>query len=289
MADQVLMFLGYGLATIAMITAYVMGQKSKSLQNAMAGQAANQNLAQKTEKALRHELAEAMERDQQKASKLTKLEKDNRALQERLRSTQQDGDKITAEWESKIASLQNKIEHYQEEAKALTAQITELDQEKREIRKDLSSKETQAGEKFKKSLDESQEKTKELKAKIRELEKIVAKSDSEVSRLKEQKQENHAAENLQLKRKIHQYHYFYKTMRLQKEMVEERNANWEKALILLASAIYQDKAKGKTVPTNLGELIGGALTLAKQPQLVIDDAPLVAQAPADISPETITQ
>jgi hypothetical protein len=54
-------------------------------------------------------------------------------------------------------------------------------------------------------------------------------------------------------------------------MLEERNANWELALKLLSHWVYEQKCPHDPPPQVLGELISGALVLAKQPPLIQDE------------------
>lgn len=287
MAAQILAFLGYGLALISLVIAYIFWRKNLTFHNMLAKLMQDNELAQKQEKSLQKEIAELAQDSDQKMQKITKLEKENRALLDRMKTAQSEVEKVAAEWETKISSLQNQVEQYKEEALALTSQIAEIDQEKRELRKELAGKEHQIAEKLKKSMDETHEKNREYKNKIRELEKTISKSESEIARLKDLKADVNAEENKQLKKKLNQYLYFYKTIRQQKEMLEERNANWEKALKLLANWIYQEKGSGLSTPTNLGELIGGALSLTRQPQLVVDEPSHDPQSSMDRSNHSV--
>ena len=76
-----------------------------------------------------------------------------------------------------------------------------------------------------------------------------------------------------LKKKLKQYHSFYVTMLSQKNMLEERLGNWEKALKSLSYWVLKQeninpKLKGEEA---LGELVSSALEITGLDSLVEDE------------------
>ena len=63
-----------------------------------------------------------------------------------------------------------------------------------------------------------------------------------------------------MKRKLNQYSHLALAAKTQKQMLEERNANWEKALLLMGQWIIRKHDTGKQAQ-GIGEIVGTALEL----------------------------
>lgn len=167
--------------------------------------------------------------------------------------------------------LDNLSQHLKEQSEAFERQITELehgrkllaeqtnklDQQITEYDRKLRMAKDEAAREAQRTIDELTRKNKALTDKLAAAEEAAAQADPQIIR--------------SLKRKVAQYGHFVLAARTQKQMLEERNQNWEKALMLMGKWIINTDPKLKADEiTGLGPVVGTALEVVGV-QLVEDE------------------
>lgn len=110
----------------------------------------------------------------------------------------------------------------------------------------------------------------DLKARVRELDSRLQAIQKERDDLSQRLKSADPVEMRKIKRKLAQYARLYAGMKGQREMVEERNRNWEVALRRLSAWILRETSGPLAdIPEGIGPLVGQALTVVGS-QLVHD-------------------
>ncbi len=204
---------------------------------------------------------------QQKWVQLEKQVKDAKAKVQELLDQQE---LLKAAHEKALLGVSENIEDKNQQITILLQQLKEQDlqsqlsqKKAREIERAAAAQMEQAEEKIKASRKGQESELHALRVENRKLEtqlqqsqKILATSALD------------AEQEKRLKKQLAQYRYFNQTVCSQRELLEERLENWETALKGLATAVCTEK--GAAVPTSLGPLVGTALELLNQNQLVDD-------------------
>ncbi|MBI2601639.1 MAG: hypothetical protein HYW48_01170 [Deltaproteobacteria bacterium] len=174
---------------------------------------------------------------------------------------------LKKEFAEERASLANQLEHVQSQADALMVQAKELDREKAELKlkAEAELRESKASSEMKinsltRDINQTQKRLEYLEREKEQLSRQAGESGDKNKGLEE--------EVHRLRRKLSHYSHFFKVMRGQKEMLEERLENWERALQLLSAWIVKEKGGGEA--QTLGELVASALHLTMQGSLVDD-------------------
>lgn len=175
--------------------------------------------------------------------------------------------------EETYRAVENQLEHYKTQTEVLLGQLTEIDSERASL-KALYEKEREShGAELEKSVGSLREDHQKLASRNEHLEKRLNMMQTQYLQLKAR--EHEGQESLQLlKRKVHQSDHLFKTIRGQKEMLDERLQNWETALRILGSWILKDKGHIVDPNQKLGEVVAKALQLTHQGPLFVDDGPM---------------
>jgi hypothetical protein len=172
----------------------------------------------------------------------------------------------------KCMSYESKCNHYKEENIVLSRQIKALDIENKKYSTEVRENLDKNKEISKKIIEDSENSISNLKNEIVVKEKYIKKLKS-IKKISDKNLSLLQGELEKTKKKIKQYQYFYSVIEGRKQMLEERNSNWEKALRLLSSAILNDNIKsGESLSKlSLGELVAEALEFSHRGALVDDE------------------
>lgn len=177
---------------------------------------------------------------------------------------------VQSDFEKKERALSLQRDHLQEQADALMVQVKEIDREKAE----LKAKSDMALRELKATSDET---IRTLSRESERIRKLLGNTQEERDKLARQSGEERAKDHgkeeelHRLRKKLAHYNHFFKVMRGQKEMLEERLENWERALQMLSAWAVKEKGGDSSWKT-LGELVAAALQVTMQGQLVDDAA-----------------
>lgn len=172
--------------------------------------------------------------------------------------------------QDQLRLAQNKLDHFKKEAEALLSQVRELDSENTLLKKTMDSNVHEKTSDLSKSVGESQEENKRLHQSNLQLQAKVKNLQTHLSEI--QTQANDQIELMKrLKRKAYQSDHLYRTIRGQREMLDERLENWEKALRLISLWVLKDKGQIVREEASLGEIVSSALHCTQQGPLVCDD------------------
>lgn len=164
-----------------------------------------------------------------------------------------------------LRSLENKVEHHKVEAQALLAQVKELDAENSSLKKtNLEDLEGKAS-----TMKKLSHEKKSLEKRFKDSENAYKTQKDHISKIEKDNKEMKIW-LLRLKKRVQQSEHLYKTIRGQKDMLEERLENWEKALRLLSIWVLKKESKDLKEDMKLGELVSSALQASHQGTLVDD-------------------
>ncbi len=279
MNSQLIASAGYGIALAAAFIGFYFWRRSGLL--SLQLETLQKTLGQeKTSHAKRAEKISSLEaqllaKDKELHNRIREradLEKNRELLAKELSQTQ----KLLKD---SVQSTENQVEHYKTQCETLLVQIRELDLENTQLKKStqeaLIEKETKLA-RHAASAGEETKKVQNLEAQLKQVQTRL---------LEVQKEHSESMEFMnRLKRKTYQSDHLYKTIRGQKEMLEERLENWEKALRLLSLWVLNDRKKTISPNASLGEIVSAALDCSKQGPLMCDDIDLSVEnnAPAHI-------
>ncbi len=206
-----------------------------------------------------------------KASELTQLEK--RFEIEKRSSSEQIGklEKSESALKDELTLLTNRKEHYEAQILTLTAQLKETDLECATMRQKLAASAQEVHK------DIEKERLALIKEKEQNKERISALNRENASLKADIEKQKHIVEKVNLvefasyRRKYKHFSRLYSTMRGLKEMVEERNQNWEIALRALSTWVCQKNNKNIS-SEKIGVLVGEALEAIGETLLIEDEA-----------------
>lgn len=287
MLEQILIIVG-GITSCALLFwVYQLKQNASSLHDKIS----KLELASKDQqKKLSHShkaLEEQKSKGQQGAKASKKLEKELSHLKTKLAEKEKEAHNKSEETQLKLSKALDQLEHYQSQCSALTDQLKSVDQDNRSFRLKCEEKVEAAETKL-------QEVSKKYKKEADELKKQFKKDDQDDKRLKSKltklEEQIKSADPLALKKaksRANRNQQLYQIMRGHKEMLEERNTNWELALRILASWVLSSQKKSVESPEKLGDLVGGALEAIKSGSLMSDEFGSV-KIPEDMTNEYST-
>lgn len=257
----ILSFLGYGIAVISLIFAFVQWKKINQLQNVLM-ESMNRNLALKNSADQARNSYKTLE-DQISGKKqlLLKLEKNVGTLREENTHLKEKMEQEAAIHNVQLEEKARLVEKYASEAKSLTKQIIELDANQSQLKKKIR-------EEMEATIGANTKEYKALEEKFKENQMELSKTKDTLKvinvKLKKQTEileEINPTEYKKTKRKIKQYNQIFTVMRGQKEMAEERAENWEVALKQTSAWIVKTKKPNSKVPTTTSQLAATALEL----------------------------
>jgi len=203
---------------------------------------------------LRLERGNLSKKEHKHEKQLKTAEQKRRALEALIKQQADRGDNLQ--------SLENELDHYKGQCQALTSQLREVDAERGVLKTNMDTELKELNEKLRPLKSENKDQSK----KINELANRLKNKDQDILKLKETaKSQDKTLEVKKLNKKLSQYLHFYKTLKSQKELLEEQNSNWETAVKYLAHWTVEQKTG--TPPDSsqkLGEIVGEALGLIKK-------------------------
>lgn len=256
MKNQLFVFIGFGLAGVFGIMAFMAQRQVATLRALMIDAAKRFEFGKKTLEKLEADLKDAREKLDQDKINTSKL---NTTLDEaRAKYAAQTRDMILlkSQFEGDKRKQMTQLEHLQEQVKALTAQLAEADAaradavalaNKRVDEEQKRSRHNAAEANLKRAQDELMTARQLIKSQQQELERakiVLTKLDP--------------VEFKKLRQRVTSLEQIFLSMRGLKEMAEERADNWEIALRKLAAHVVGDKSK-ETSP--IGPLVGAALEM----------------------------
>jgi hypothetical protein len=163
--------------------------------------------------------------------------------------------------------LSRKIDHLEEQVEALTQQLKEKNQESKNLKESLYLETQNAEKNLEKSMLKLRKEQGKLKEKAQEQKKNNNKAILEMKLEKQSLEQKTELELKKLKQKLRHYQQFYAMSMNQKQMLEDKIKNWEKALKILSAWILKKDQKNAT----MGELVAGALEYIGSGSLVEDE------------------
>ncbi len=154
-------------------------------------------------------------------------------------------------------ALMNQVDHLRTQLRAVTRQITEIDQENAQLRSSVAKESEQKQQQLAAERVALQEQLGELKHLRAKAEQRAQEAERKLAALLSRLEQFDPAEAGRLKRKLQQYNQIFASMRGLKEMAEERSQNWELALRKLATHVLGHEAAA--TQGTLGEMVGRAL------------------------------
>lgn len=270
MGQLIFTLLGYLGASIAGMMLYLQRQRATALvraceQHKTALEGAKE-LAQQRSQLLRSskEELQAVEKKFQALNKNYTASLKNRESQE-----QQAAEKL-ANAEAMHARALRELEHSRSQNEALTKQLIELDQEKKQLRLEAARQLREEQACNRKDLEALQAQVHELRQQRRADAQKLKAQDRQIAQLGEKLS---VADPLVLKKaksRVSEYQHLYQLMRGQKELAEERNSNWELALRRLAAWTLEQQRQPQ-IGDNIGALVAQALEATRQGPLVADE------------------
>lgn len=221
------------------------------------------------------------------SSRLEALSKQNKQLEQGLRSAQENADKYrqqsaqadkqledakqklsdrTLEWnklKTEREDVQKRFilqrEHLEEQVQVLTQQLSEAIKEKKlvqdentKLQKEGDEKSRQQMEILRQQLREAQQQTQQVRREKQQLEAQLARAKEETPRIKPEELQRY-------KQKVARLEQLYGSMRGLRELAEERNKNWETALRYFAGHVLQKPLDAELQNQSIGRLVGEAL------------------------------
>jgi chromosome segregation ATPase len=167
------------------------------------------------------------------------------------------------QWKQQISTAEARSENYRAQMDALTSQLAEATQEKRELRQQIETARRDQESRSNKNLDQFKQAAEEWKNKYNDLLSRQHKIEKKLSAAEKKLEDLKPDDIAKIRRRVKQYGKLYFIMRSKKEMAEERSQNWETALRQTATWILKDKLKLKdeNIPTAIGPLVGATLEL----------------------------
>ncbi len=167
--------------------------------------------------------------------------------------------------------LSKERDHYATQTESLLAQLRELDREHSLMKKTYESGATEKSKEQERIMHGLESENQRLQEQLKHAENSVKHLQMRLMEIQHCRSEDMA--NLKnMQHKSQQSDHLYKTIRGQKEMLEERLVNWERALNLLSVWVLQETGKSNSLVAGakLGELVTAALQASQQGQLLTE-------------------
>ncbi|MCB9229547.1 MAG: hypothetical protein H6618_08045 [Deltaproteobacteria bacterium] len=250
---------------------YLMERNKKQQQQKLTEELSEKlKLADESSRRITQENEEIRKDSGEKNKKQRQLEKDLLKSKERAEKLRSEHEQALTDLRKEQSKAHDKMAHLRTQMEALTSQMQEADEEKKQLRLKADEARDQVRQVETQAQQHLKDRLKVSEHKIRNLEDELRKKDKLLSREKAKP----AADPAILRKsraKLSQYAHLYRMMRSQKEMSDERIRNWELALSLLSSWVL--KQQGHTIheEQNLGIKVASALEAARLGPLVQDE------------------
>ena len=210
-----------------------------------------------------HKSAEALRFSTNEVGKLTAA---NEQLQGELARIEEESGSKQENFQRLQKRFEDRADHYESQLRTLTSQLVQLDREAAESRAARQTAESSANRgaenRYGGELKKLKEELKEVKRNHLIASTKLAERESQLTKVLPKFRAN--------SQKVRSYNLLHKSLQGQKQLLEERNSNWEKALVHLSKWVLKDESK--ILATNsLGTLIGSALEKIKAGPLVNDE------------------
>lgn len=219
---------------------------------------------------------------------LAKNKRDSADLEKQVKALQEHIAKREKEDLSQWMTVQNERDHFKSQTEALLFQIKELDSENTLLKKAKEQELQEKSGELSKSAAKFQSETSRLKTAHSQLEADFAQVQGKLKDLEAQHTQTVDLAR-RFKRKAFQSDHLYKTIRGQKDMLEERLENWEKALRLLSLWVLREQGQVVSAEAKLGEIVSAALMGSKQGPLFSDDVEMEAKLPVTEAPAPVEE
>lgn len=285
MSEVVLVGLGYFLTIVGFGLFFLQAKRTKEAETQLVAKATLHADQEKQAVQLQKENKALKEKVSAAESAVLELDQTVKKLQSRVEQSTTKRNKKLEELEANFRNVEVERDNFKEQAHALTAQLKEIDAEKRELRLQAKDASEVASSKVRAELDKLKAKNRDLLSDVKEKSAELNKVERKFSRLKEDSQKIEPTELKKMKRKLVQYSHFYMTMKGLKELAEERNDNWQTALKHLSRFIVNKEAPdfAATKP-EIGPLVAKALTITGNDFGIQDDEPESPQTKTEKTP-----
>ncbi|NRA47252.1 MAG: hypothetical protein HRU09_20060 [Oligoflexales bacterium] len=259
--------LGYTLAAASLFFAWLQWRKSNEANELREQEQQELSVLKQKEKQWLSGQKTHQSQLHEKSKLISKLEKDLDHKHARLQAKVEELQAELEEKESEQQKLHGKVEHHKTQSETLLSQLQEIDQEKKEYRLKLVDLEKEMGRRIEEQTAPLAEQLKNANGKLKNLENKLKAKENRLRKAQEElkKVDPHALKKA--KSKISQYNHLYNIMKGQKDLIADRNSNWELALRMLSTWICKQKSQAEQ-PENLGALVAQALELTKSGPLI---------------------
>lgn len=270
--ENILPMSGFILATIVFLF-LIAAWRRVSAQSALLRDAANRfQMGKAAYQKLQGENKTLSEQDLLRRETVSNLEKNLDEARERFAQYKGEIEKVKRDYEDELATLRLKIEHFQEEHRALVTQLADAEHVKNQALRELQTINLEGELKLKAEVQQ-------WKTRFADAEKRAQEAERELKKMQALLKDADPRENQKHRRKVSEMERLYQSMKGLREMAEERNQNLEVAARKLASHITgRSDILDDGRPAPLGPLVGEALEKI--------GATLVLESPGDHGLET---
>lgn len=163
--------------------------------------------------------------------------------------------------------LKRRLDHCEDQVIALTEQLKEKDKDHEILKNELKLQTENHDSTLQSKLLELKREQGKIKEKSQDQIKKNNKALLEIKLDKKNFERKAELEFRKLKKKLKHYQHFYAMSLSQKSMLEDKIANWEKALVILASWILKEERSEK----NMGEFVASAIEKTGYGSLIEDE------------------
>ena len=169
---------------------------------------------------------------------------------------------------SEIQQYEMKLDHFKAQTDAMVGQLTEIEQHKKSEILKLNTLISESEKESAAKLDSVKMKLSDAHSESRDLERRLKVSENNLKSARNKLKVSDPKLVEAAKSKVNHYRHLYNIMKSQKELLEERNANWELALKLLSTWVLKQTSNNTKIPSSLGELVAAALETSKSGPLI---------------------
>lgn len=274
MTGKLITYLGYGIAGLVLVAAYLNSRKVSHLQ-ALLQEAANRfQLGKDAYKKLAAENKSLMDQESMRRQTIATLEKSLEEARSRLAMSKRELEDICQRHAEDLKKIQLQKDHLFEERHVLLEQLKESDLVKNNALKDLRSHVLEQEMKSKANLTQQKEQ-------LQEAQRRAGALEVELRRLKTEYAKVNPQESARNRSKAREMERLFQSMKGLRELAEERNHNLEVAVRQLAAYVTCKPVLGADgSQTPLGPLVGEALE--KIGVQLMDDAFVMGDNDSDL-------
>ena len=275
MSSEIIGIIGFALAAVLALACTIFWRKAASLQSVLVEAANRFEAGRKHNHTIESDLKNLHDRFQNSRDTIAKLEKHLDEARAKVANHTKTLDAQKAAQGGENDRLQLKVDNYEQQITALTAQLIEGESGRRalqarveELSKDLIHRKEQreTAQRAGQETNQLQDEIRKLREKVSESERDRQAAMRDAEKYKDLLKKFDPTELKKAKQRLSKMEQLYSSMKGLREMAEERNENWEVALRALSLHILQ----GQAVDMNLGPLVGAALEKAGA-VLVVDE------------------